>query len=214
MEFLVSIINFILNIINSLGYWGIFIGMTIESSLFPFPSEILLIPAGALITQGLMKFWPIFFAGVAGSLLGAYFNYFLALFVGRKPLERFAKKRGSSFFLSKEKLARADNYFKKHGEITTFLARLIPGVRQIISLPAGFAKMNFLRFTIFTLLGASIWTAILIYIGYFFANNAEIVRNYAVLILLVICVIIILAYIIFRKLRERRKINSLNKKNP
>ncbi|MDP3758202.1 MAG: DedA family protein [Candidatus Daviesbacteria bacterium] len=206
MEFFSQIIEGLLAIIAKFGYFGIFIGMTIESSFFPFPSEIVMIPAGALIASGQMTFFWVFFAGLLGSLAGALINYFLAFFLGRKTINFLVLKYGKFFLLGKKGLERSDIYFKKHGEITTFIGRLIPVVRQLISLPAGFSKMNLFRFCLFTSLGAGIWTAILIYLGYLFGNNLELIKSNMTLIFLVIFIfllIILIGYLIWIKFRNK-----------
>jgi len=204
---MVSIIESVLLLINNLGYLGIFIGMTIESSFIPFPSEIILIPAGALIARGEMSFFPVFLAGLLGSILGALINYYLALFLGRRTVDFLVNKYGKFLFLNKEKLKRTDAYFKKHGEITTFIGRLIPLVRQEISLPAGFARMHFSKFILFTALGAGIWTAILIFVGYFFGSNAQPVLKIVTGVLLVLSLIFLLVYYL------RQKKNNFKGKN-
>lgn len=188
------LIQGLLSLIQSLGYIGIFVGMTIESSFFPFPSELILLPAGALIAQGKMSFLAVFVAGILGSVAGAWINYFLALFLGRKAFEALIEKYGQFFLLDKEKLEKTDNYFEKHGEITTFLGRLVFVVRQLISLPAGFSKMNFSRFTLFTALGAGIWTAILILLGMFFGSTASTHLKWITGILLIISAITSILY--------------------
>ena len=164
IEFFSQIVDGLFAIIANFGYLGIFIGMTIESSFFPFPSEVIMIPAGALIASGQMTFFWVFFAGLLGSLVGALINFFLAFFLGRKTINFLILKYGKFFLLGKKGLERSDDYFKNHGEITTFIGRLIPVVRQLISLPAGFSKMNLFKFCLFTSLGAGIWIAILIYL--------------------------------------------------
>jgi len=196
---MVSIIDSLLLLINSLGYLGIFIGMTIESSFVPFPSELILIPAGALIARGEMSFFPVFFAGLLGSILGALINFYLALLLGRKTVDFLVNKYGEFLFLNKGTLKRTDLYFKKHGEITTFIGRLIPLVRQEISLPAGFARMNLGKFVLFTALGAGIWTAVLIFVGYFFGSNAQPVLKIITGIILVLSIIFLLAYYLRQK---------------
>ncbi|MFW6027162.1 MAG: DedA family protein, partial [Candidatus Woesearchaeota archaeon] len=137
-----EIIQSLLDLVHSLGYLGIFLGMTLESSFFPFPSEAVLIPAGVLVAQNKMTIFYSFLMGTLGSLAGAYINYFLALFLGRRTVDHLVNKYGKFLFLDKEKLKKSDLYFQKHGEITTFVARLIPVIRQLISLSAGFSKMN------------------------------------------------------------------------
>ena len=171
LNFLSSFIESILALISGLGYLGIFIGMTIESSFIPLPSELILIPAGALIARGEFSFLPVFFAAIFGSVLGALINYSLALFLGRKTVEIMIAKYGRFFFLTKKNLKKTDIYFKEHGEITTFIGRLLPLVRHLISLPAGFAKMKINKFVLFTALGAGIWSLVLISAGYFFGGE-------------------------------------------
>lgn len=189
----------LLSIINELGYLGIFIGMALESSFFPFPSEIILIPAGVLVAKGEMTFVLVFLAGLLGSLSGALINFFLALYLGRTTVDFLISKYGKVFFINKAGLKKSDRYFKKHGDITTFIGRLIPVIRQLISLPAGFSKMNLFKFCLFTGLGAGIWTAVLIYTGYFFGNNsAWLNENLKIitLILLLFSLIIITIYVL------------------
>lgn len=154
--------------------WGfviIFLLMAIESSFIPFPSEVVMIPAGFLAYRGelttgnaILDMFLAFVSGIAGSILGAYVNYYLGLKLGRP----FLHKYGKYFFLKEQALDRAEEVFREHGDITTFVCRLIPAIRQLISIPAGLAKMNFKRFTFFTALGAGIWGLILLFIGYGF----------------------------------------------
>ena len=206
IELFYQLIEILLSIIKELGYLGIFIGMTIESSFFPFPSEIILIPAGALIAKGEMVFLFVFLAGLFGSLAGALINYFLALYLGRTSIDLLVSKYGKIFFINKEKLRKSDNYFKKHGEITTFLGRLIIGVRQIISLPAGFSRMNLFKFCLFTGLGAGIWAVILMSVGYFFGSNIEPkLKAIIALILIFFCLITIVIY-----MRNKKEITKKN----
>lgn len=205
LELLSQITIFLLSVVNQFGYLGIFIGMTIESSFFPFPSELILIPAGALVAQGEMNFLLVFLAALFGSLIGAVFNFFVALFLGRTAADFLVSKYGKLFFISEKKLRKTDIYFEKHGEVTTFVGRLIPGVRQLISLPAGFAKMNFFRFILFTALGAGIWSLILIYFGYFFGNNFELITanlNMATLFLLISSLIILTVHFVRKKKKK------------
>ena len=201
-EFFATIISSLLFWINELGYFGIFIGMTVESSFFPFPSEIILIPAGALAAQGQMNFFYIFLAGLFGSLTGAFINFFLAFFLGRMTVETIISKYGKFLFLNNKKLKKADKYFEENGEITTFIGRLIPGIRQLISLPAGFSNMNFAKFSFFTALGAGMWSLILIYIGYFFGNNSEVLAKQLSLILILIVAIIVVIYFLIKKTKS------------
>lgn len=201
-SFITNLAGSIVSIVNSLGYLGILIGMAIESSFIPFPSEIILIPAGALASQGELSLALIFLVAVLGSLIGALINFALALFLGRALIDLLISKYGKIFFISKKNLKKSDAYFSKHGEITTFVGRLIPGVRQLISIPAGFAKMNILKFCLFTVLGAGLWSAILIAIGYFVGNNSQFISQNMPLItisLLLLSSIIIIIYLIRKK---------------
>jgi len=196
---MLSIIESLLLLINNLGYLGIFIAMTIESSFVPLPSELILIPAGALIARGEMSFLPVFFAGLLGSIFGALINFYLALALGRRTVDFLVKKYGKFLFMNEKNLERTDLYFEKHGEITTFTGRLLPVVRHLISLPAGFAKMNLLKFVAFTALGAGTWTAILIFVGYFFGSNASPVLKIATGILLALFLVFLLVYYLRQK---------------
>ncbi len=149
----------------------IFIFMTIESSFIPFPSEAVMIPSGFLVARYEMltsshgaDLLIIIAIGTLGSLAGAYINYWLSDYLGRP----FLHKYGKYFFLKESALNRAEEIFREYGEVVTFVCRLLPAIRQLISIPAGLSRMNFARFSLFTGLGAGIWTAILAGVGYYF----------------------------------------------
>ena len=156
-------INFIVQTVGEWGYAGIFLMMFLESSFFPFPSEVAMIPAGYLAHQGQMSLVLAWCAGTAGSLAGAVFNYYLCYFFGRELVLKYGKYVG----ITKVKMRTFEAFFKRHGEISTFNCRLIPGIRQYISLPAGLAKMNLFKFSLYTTLGAGIWVAILLAVGWY-----------------------------------------------
>jgi membrane protein DedA with SNARE-associated domain len=169
-----QIAQYLVDTIGSFGYLGIFALMFLESTFFPFPSEIIMIPAGYLAYQGEMNLFVVVAIGVLGSIAGAVFNYYFAIFFGRKFLLRY----GKYILVSPQTLQKLEEFFKSHGEISTFSGRLIPGIRQLISLPAGLARMNMARFIIYSTIGAAIWVVVLVAIGYFIGSNQELVSQY------------------------------------
>ncbi len=199
-----SIISWIVETVGSLGYFGITIMMFLESSFFPFPSEVVMIPAGYLAHEGDLSLTLSLFFGVLGSILGALLNYYIAFYLGKPFLLKFGKYlRITPVFLDK-----LNNFFEKHGAISTFIGRLLPGVRQYISFPAGLAKMNLLKFTIFTGVGAGFWCAILLAIGYFLGKNEELIKKYSTFILIAVfifSIIVIFFYVIYKR-REKIKV--------
>jgi membrane protein DedA with SNARE-associated domain len=195
-----EIVNFIVNTVESLGYIGIFIMMFLESSFFPFPSEVAMIPAGLLAAEGKMSLTLAIFVGIAGSLAGALFNYFLAVKFGRG----FLVKYGKYFFIKEETIAKTEKFFQEHGAISTFTGRLIPAVRQYISFPAGLARMDLKKFSIYTILGAGTWVTILALIGYFVGANEALAKAYTKEI--TIAVLVALALLIFWYIRRQKKV--------
>lgn len=158
--------------------WGllfVFVFMAIESSFVPFPSEVVMIPAGFFAARGelglgspLAAVWVAVAVGVLGSLAGAYVNYYLAQWVGKPFLEKY----GKWFFLKPAALERACEVFNRYGAATTFVCRMVPAIRQLISIPAGIARMPLGAFTLFTALGAGVWTIILAFVGYGLGRSA------------------------------------------
>lgn len=203
MVFIMSeIINFILYTVSGWGYTGIFLLMFIESSFIPFPSEVVMVPAGYLIHQGEMSFAPVLLSGMAGSIAGALFNYYFALFVGRKFLQRY----GKYFFISPESLEKVEDFFAAHGAFSTFSGRLIPVIRQLISIPAGLARMNMAKFIIYTWLGASIWLIILVLLGYFIGQNQELLQEYLhVIVISILCLLAVAAVFYVKWYKNRQK---------
>ena len=194
--------------IRRLGYWGVFLLMFIESSLIPFPSEIIIPPAADLARR--LPGWQleaVIALGIAGSLAGALFNYMLALTLGRPLLLRMIRRYGAWVRIGEEDFGRAEAFFLRHGAISTLIGRLIPVVRQLVSLPAGLARMNLAAFSLLTALGAGVWVGVLAAAGYWFGANAErlgaALRSYS-LWMLVAVVVLIVAYAIYCKLRNRR----------
>lgn len=153
-------------------YLFVFLFMTLESSFIPFPSEVVVPPAAYVACANIgagqdMNVWLVVVFATLGALAGAYINYFLAMWVGRPIVYRFADTRlAHGLLIDREKVDRAERYFDRHGAASTFFGRLIPVIRQLISIPAGISKMNLGTFTLFTFLGGLIWNAILASLGY------------------------------------------------
>ena len=198
-----EIAQYLVDTIGSMGYLGIFLLMFLESTFFPFPSEIIMIPAGYLAYKGEMNLYIIVLVGILGSVLGALLNYYLAMYLGRKIILKY----GKYFFIKEETLDKLDTFFTKHGEISTFTGRLIPGIRQLISLPAGLARMNIAKFSFFTALGAGIWVVVLVAIGYLVGSNQELISEYmksATLIALASVLVIVIFYVGRNRRRHKR----------
>ncbi len=201
-------------VVDNASYLLIFVLMTVESSFVPFPSEVVVPPAAYLAcTKGDMNVFAVVLAATAGALCGALINYFLSLWIGRPLVYSFADSRlGHALLINREKVDKAEKYFDSHGAISTFLGRLIPAVRQLISIPAGLARMNLGVFCIFTALGAGIWNAVLAVLGWWLGrtvpldelfNQVEKYNDYltwAGLAIGVIC----LGVIVYNLLRPRR----------
>ena len=189
-----EIVDFIVSSVSSMGYFGIFFLMFLESSFFPFPSEVVMIPAGYLAFKGDMNLTLVLVSGLLGSVFGAWFNYLLAFKFGRKFLNKI---------INKNKIIKLENFFKHHGHISTFTGRLIPGVRQYISFPAGLAKMNYIKFTIYTSLGAFIWASILVALGYFLGSNQELIHIYLKQITIITLIIILIIIFVYYKINKK-----------
>ncbi len=162
-------IQWLIDTIGSMGYPGIFILMAMESSIIPVPSELVMPPAGYLVFKGKMNPWFAVLAGTFGSLAGAYANYFVSQYLGRPLILKY----GRYVLIPPEKFERVESFFLRHGEISTFIGRLLPVIRHLISIPAGVARMNHLRFSLYTLLGAGIWCSVLTWIGYLLGEHQE-----------------------------------------
>ncbi len=167
---------------DNMNYGTVTLLMTIESSFIPFPSEVVVPPAAykALEEDSNMNIVLVVVFATLGAIIGAVINYFLALWLGRPIIYKFVETRfGKMCLLSKEKVEKAEQYFDKHGKSSTFVGRLVPGIRQLISIPAGLAKMNLVSFISFTALGAVIWNIILAVLGYIGHGNKELIDQYS-----------------------------------
>ncbi len=204
---LITLVNALLHFSQEIGYWGIVFLMTIESSFIPFPSEAVVPPAAYLAAQGKMNIWLVIGASVLGSLLGALINYVLAYYLGRPLIYRLANSKMARFLLIKTtQIERAEQFFGRYDRSSTFFGRLVPVVRQLISLPAGFVKMPLFSFILYTFLGSALWTIILAALGYFFGANEAVWKMYYGEISwgIIILVVAGLMYFFWRK-REKNK---------
>lgn len=198
--------------VNNASYLFVFIFMVIESSFIPFPSEVVVPPAAYLAMQkGDMNIFVVVLVATAGALVGAMINYVLALLIGRHIVYAFADSRlGHACLIDRQKVEKAEKYFDEHGAASTFFGRLIPAVRQLISIPAGIAKMNIWMFMIFTSLGALVWNGVLAGLGWWLSRHVSLDQLYesvekynsyltiAGVVILVLCVLYIL-YNAFKK---------------
>lgn len=203
-----AIIHWLADTIFRLGYPGIAALMALESSFFPFPSEVVLPPAGYAAAKGQMNVWAAFGAGTLGSLIGALFNYWLAVKLGRPLLHKYHRY----LLIKEDALDRAEDFFRRHGEMGTFVGRLVPVIRQYISLPAGLSRMRLDRFALYTSAGAGIWCAVLTWIGWYLGQHSDILRDEEVgrfvtrafLILAPILLVLVAVYAIRHRRQQRR----------
>ena len=202
MHILTALTQWLVDTIGRMGYTGIISLMFLESSFFPFPSEVVMPPAGYLAWKGEMSLSLVLISGIAGSLLGALFNYWVAVKLGRP----FLLKYGKYFFVSPESINKADEFFSKHGHISTLVGRLLPVIRQYISLPAGIARMPLKTFTIFTTIGAGSWVIVLTFAGYLLGEHQNLLKEYLHIITIAcasIAIIISGGYYLFLKRRKK-----------
>lgn len=200
---------------ENINYGTITLLMAVESSFIPFPSEVVVPPAAykALEEESEMNIFLVVVFATVGAILGAILNYYLAMFLGRPIIYRFAEsKLGRMCLLSKEKVIKAENYFDKHGKVATFIGRLVPGIRQLISIPAGLAKMKLLPFIGFTALGAGVWNIILAILGYIGHGNKELIEKYSheLSYVLVILGILFVLYLIYKGLSKKKTTHTQN----
>lgn len=199
---LAEMTKWLVETILTLGYPGIFLLMAVESSFIPFPSEVVLVPAGYLVAKGEMSMALVLLMAVLGSLCGALVNYFLALWLGRPFLEKF----GRYVFISQASMHKLDRFFEAHGPVSTFSGRLIPGIRQLISVPAGLSRMRMAPFLSYTALGAGLWSLVLVLLGYFIGENEALIHTYLRQITLGVlaAVTALIAFYIYRFRKRQR----------
>jgi membrane protein DedA with SNARE-associated domain len=162
-----------------IGYGAIIFLMAVESSFIPLPSEIIIPPAAWKAAQGELNIYLVVLSGTIGALIGALFNYYVGLFLGRKIVYRLADTRiMHAMLVDRNAVEKAERYFIKHGKISTFIGRLLPGIRHLISIPAGLAKMNMRDFLIYTTIGATLWNIILAVLGYFLYAQKDMLNRF------------------------------------
>lgn len=195
---------------QNMNYATITVLMTVESSFIPFPSEIVVPPAAYIASQPgshLNIFLVVLFATI-GAMLGALINYFLAIYLGRPLIYKFADSRmGHLFLLSKEKIMEAEIYFNKRGKTSTFVGRLVPGIRQLISIPAGLARMNIPNFLLYTFIGAGIWNAILAFLGYILHGQQDLINKYSheLSYVFLALVVLFIVYVVVKQTMKKNK---------
>lgn len=209
------IVNLSQGALDNLNYFWIVVFMTIESSFIPFPSEVVMIPAAYMAMEdGKMSLPMIVLFGTVGALLGALINYFLSKWLGRPVVYAFARSRfGHMCLIDEAKVEKAEAYFDKHGAISTLIGRMIPAIRQLISIPAGLARMNMVNFMLYTILGACLWNAILVFIGVGCheamakAELIAIISHYSHIIgyTAIGLLILIFAWLIYQGVKEEKK---------
>lgn len=201
----IGLVAWIVSTVGRMGYIGIILLMGLESSFVPFPSEVIMAPAGYHVSQGSMNLILVILCGILGSIMGSLVNYWIAARFGRTFLLKYSR----FFFINEERFDKFEKFFNTHGEITTFVGRLIPVVRQYISFPAGLVRMNMGRFIFYTGLGAGIWVTILVAVGYIVGNNIDLVKenihriSYVLFPALILLVVIYI--IVFKRKKAKKK---------
>ena len=192
---------------SHMNYITIMLLMAIESSFVPLPSEIVIPPAAWKAASGDLNVFMVVLFATLGAMIGASFNYFMSVWLGRPIVYAFAESKvGHLFFLTKEKVQKAEAYFDVHGKSSTFIGRLVPGIRHLISIPAGLAKMDFKQFILFTALGSTLWHSILAALSYFLYSQKDLFHKYMkeiswVLLFAGLCFVV---YLIIKAIRKKK----------
>jgi membrane protein DedA with SNARE-associated domain len=199
-EFLAT---YITGFMQSTGYITIFVTMVMESMVLPVPSEAVMPFAGFLIAEGKFTFFWVILISTFASVVGSLISYAIGYFCEKAVIHKY----GKFFLLDKEELDATDKFFKKHGEITIFICRFIPVVRHLISIPAGFARMDLMRFYFFTALGAGLWNTFLVCCGYALKNNWDTVMKYSkfVDIIVLAALFVLICYFVYKHIKRHQK---------
>lgn len=211
--------NFLTSLLSNLNYGTIFFLMMLESTVVPVPSEFVVTPAAYHAASGQLDVWLVILSATLGANLGATVNYVVALYVGRPVIYRFANSRwGKMCLLNQEKVEKSERYFDEHGIVATLTGRLIPGIRHLISIPAGLARMNYWKFLLYTTIGAGVWHSILAALGWYLhaivpeEQLDEKITEYAEYIKLIILGLVALAvvYFVIKTFAKRRQKGAEN----
>ncbi len=202
--------SYIINFISTLGYFGIFILMTLESALIPIPSEITMPFSGSLVVTGQFSFWMVILAGTLGNLVGSLLAYWLGYWGQEKVVRKLIVKYGKYLLISEHEYDHSERWFRNHGELIVFLSRVMPVLRTFISLPAGVAKMNLVRFTFYTVIGSLIWAYVLTLIGVTLGNNWNTLEVYFRKFDLAIAIIFIIAVVWYIRHKWRQLKNVVS----
>ncbi|HEY9695380.1 MAG TPA: DedA family protein [Oculatellaceae cyanobacterium] len=197
--------EWITNTITSLGYLGIGLLMFLENLFPPIPSELIMPLAGFTVARGKMELAPVILAGVIGTILGALPWYYVGKLVGEDNLKRLADKYGKWISVSSRDIEKADNWFDKHGEKAVLFCRLVPGVRTLISLPAGISGMPLVPFLIYSTIGTALWVSLLTFAGYALGDNYELVDEYLGPVSKIVFVGLVVAFVVWVVNKRRKK---------
>ena len=210
-EILGTLADFVIKLVSDLGYPGIVLAMAVENLFPPIPSEAVMPMAGYLTTTGRFNLWLTILTGVLGSLIGAVVLYYIGIWVGNLAFRKFLNRYGRFFMTTSKDLEAAEKWFEKHGEKSVLFCRMIPIVRSIISIPAGFTKMPLKKFMIFTTIGTTAWTTFLTVVGVVLGENWErigpVMKKFDVVVIGVI--VVAGGCYVFRKLRDRGKMSNI-----
>ena len=193
------------NIMNQLGYWGIGLLMFLENLFPPIPSELIMPLAGFTVFKGQMDFILVIIAGVVGTILGAFPWYYIGKFISEERLEHLADKYGKWISVTSKDIKKANNWFNEHGGKEVFFCRLVPGVRTLISLPAGINNMPLIPFTIYSTLGTTIWVTFLTFLGYKLVDHYELVDQYLGPVSKIVLAIIVISFILWVVRKQMRR---------
>jgi len=194
--------QYITRFMESTGYITVFITMTMESMIFPIPSEAVMPFAGFLVAEGKFTFFLVILFSTLGSFIGSMISYAIGYYSEKALIHKY----GKFLLLDPEELEATEKFFNKYGDMTIFISRFIPVVRHLISLPAGFAQMNIYKFAIFTVIGAGLWNSFLAYTGFYLKSNWDVVMKYSKIIDIAVILILagLFAYYIYRHVKKRR----------